>query len=139
MKQSQIIILRDIQLKQKAIDIIRYAPYEPLMQMEVKEYKKKRSLAQNRLYWGPWLTTIAKELGYLETDDLHEEFAKIFLPPEFYKGLDGELHRRRMSTTKLKVGEFTEYLTKIEIWAAGFNIRLPHPEDLYYEAMGRAA
>jgi len=103
---------------------------------EIKPYKKKRSLAQNNLYW-MWVGIIADDLGYMEPEDIHEELAKIFLPPHFYTGLDKEQHERRMSTTALHVREFTDYLNRVEMWAATeFNIRLPHPMD-YDEAMGR--
>ena len=120
--------LRDIRERAEKLDA--------LWSVEIKPYKKKRSLAQNRLYW-LWLGIIADELGYMMADDLHEELSEMFLPPDHYTAIDKSIKSRRMSTTKISVQEFTLYLNRIELWAGSeFNIRLPHPMD-WYEAMGQ--
>ena len=40
-------------------------------------------------------------------------------------------------TSKLKVGEFAEYLEKVEIFSKQeLDFVMPRPEDLYWQAMG---
>ncbi len=44
---------------------------------------------------------------------------------------------RLTSTTQMNVQQFTEYLNDIELDARNIGIILPHPEDLYNDALGR--
>ena len=48
----------------------------------------------------------------------HEFFARMYLPMEDVILPDGEIIQRRITTTKLKVGEFGDYMTKVEAYAA---------------------
>lgn len=105
--------------------------------VEIKAYVKSRTKAQNRLYW-KWMTIIGNELGY-KKNEMHTVYANMYLEPVVveYKGKRYETTR---STTSLNVREFIEYLNIIEQHAATeHGIRVPHPQDSYYEAMGIAA
>lgn len=77
----------------------------------VEKVSKKRSNAQNALYW-MYLTIIASDTGE-EPEDLHLLFKRKFLPVEEIAVMNNTLKRIK-STTKLDKLEFTEYLAKIE-------------------------
>lgn len=66
---------------------------------------------------------------------IHEFFATEFLPTQVID-VFGVTKTVRTSTTRLKLGEFSEYLNRIEEWARGHGMDLPHPDYLYFEAMG---
>lgn len=108
--------------------------------IEIKKDKAGRSKKQNDLYW-MWLDAIEKETGQPAEDffsngrwcdGLHRQFRKTFLPKEFYE--DGT--QRVKSSTELNVGEFKDYLERIDMEMAEMGILLPRPEDLYWDAIG---
>ena len=87
------------------------------LSVEVTEFKSQRSDPQNRLYWKR-LSEIADNAwvdGQQFTREAwHHHLASEFLPKIPTPG--GELVP--ISTTKLDVAEFTEYLDKIAAYAA---------------------
>jgi len=122
--------------KDRAISHIKALNVDKPWSVDIKPYKKNRSLAQNSLLW-LWMGFIAKELGYDEPDDIYEEMVAKFLPLIEYRGLDGEMKQKRRGTSKLKTKEFTEFLEKVDRFSVSFlGIILPSPSDLYFEAMG---
>ena len=81
------------------------------IEVVVRRYKSKRSLAQNSRYWA--LLTIGAESIWGDrslAEDLHEEIAHLLLarPPCEKTGL-----RRRMRTPKLNTAEFTVYMDAV--------------------------
>jgi hypothetical protein len=93
----------------------------------VKDFKKIRTDAQNKLYWS-WLGLISKETGN-STEALHVSFANEFLPKTF-EVVRGETVDVVKSTTKLTPEEFTKYLKEVEAETAiFFGIKLPHPGE----------
>jgi hypothetical protein len=108
--------------------------------VEIKNEKATRSTKQNRLYW-MWLSQIEKDTGMPKLDyfedsswrkGLHTRFKCDFIEKEFYD--DGAM--KIPSTKKLKVKEFANYLEQIDRSMAEMGLVLPHPDDLYWEAMG---
>lgn len=91
--------------------------------LNLKKYRKPRSLRQNNLYW-LWLTAIADYTGY-DTEELHASFKAMFLVD---RSKQIPLVR---STTVLNSQEFTQYLDKISQVAAELNITLPDPNEAY--------
>lgn len=83
------------------------------VEIEVRQYKDKRSLAQNARYWA-LLTVAAASLWEdpSEAETLHEEIAHLLLalPPCPKTGL-----RRRQRTPKLNTAEFTAYMDRVEM------------------------
>ena len=96
----------------------------------------KRNLNQNALYW-KWCEIIGDDIGYTK-DEMHEHFAVAFLgvteKQMSYVDDIGEqkqiLLRKPKSTKDLTKSEFSEYMTKVEIFAATQEIALPQPN--YY-------
>ena len=101
--------------------------------IEIKQDKMNRSDKQNRLYW-KWAAIIADELGY-NKDEVHVVLGDKFLEKTVVNTKDKTIEAIP-STRDLKVDQFAKYLTDIDNLMAEYNISLPHPEDLYYEAMG---
>ena len=76
------------------------------VEIEVSEYKPKRSNAQNSYYW-IFNNEVAKflndsGLSYGEHKDIIHKINKVIFS--------------RDTTTKMSIGEFCEYMTKIIIW-----------------------
>jgi len=86
----------------------------------VEELRSTRSIEQNARYWA-LVTAISKAapdfMGgeHHQPEVWHEYLAQRFLGME--SGPFG--HGVRKSTARLKVGEFAEYMTEVEIWAQG--------------------
>lgn len=102
------------------------------VKVTIEEYRKKRSLDQNALYW-KWLTIIRDHIrdtigAVYTTDDLHEWFRDTFLGKRQIKFKDRTLVVPR-STTSLNVQEMTDYLNNIEMYCADrLNLILPTQE-----------
>jgi len=100
----------------------------------IKKDKPKRSDAQNRLYF-KWVDIIGKELGYSK-DETHLLLADKFLGKIEFTTKKGKAISQIKSTRDLKVAEFTDYLTDIDMFISEYGITLPHGDD-YNIAMGR--
>lgn len=139
-----------------AIKAIRALKYEEPHEVVIRPKKRDRSMAQHRLYWGPWLTFLAGHTGE-NKEALHEDMKRRHLIPIFRrddpdynamimavqrvpKGPDLDAIKKQVvrltSTTKCSVEQFTEYLNAVEATALDLGCVLPHPSDLYLEAMG---
>jgi hypothetical protein len=83
----------------------------------VQEYRAKRSLDQNRRYW-LLLNNIAENAWVngrrFSSEAWHEHFKRLHIGLEETPG-GGSIG---ISTTSLSVGEFADYMTKVEAYAA---------------------
>ena len=138
-----IYILRNKQITENLIanlNKITYGDGRFVYQVDIKQYKAKRSTQQNRLY-RLWLNIIAKYVfkqngELLSDDDMHDWFREKLLETKIIE-FRGEIVKARKSTTKLTVSGFTEYLELIDIYCAdNLGLVLPHPDDLYWASMG---
>ena len=114
----------------KAIEYLRPI-FEKGKAVSISEVKERRSLDQNALYW-LWLTCIENEQGQ-DKDDLHEYFAKKYLPMVEKKVFETIIYSKG-STKKLNTAEFKHYLDKIQVFSSSeLSISLPNPDDLHFE------
>ena len=104
--------------------------------VNVVEWREKRSLSQNSLYW-KWLTEINQQSPLMIEDSnldggelWHEVFKKYYCPVKNITNKEKILPIQ--STKLLDVGEMTFYLNKIEQWAMDRGLRLTIPEDSEY-------
>lgn len=113
---------------------------EPMLEVVIREHKKKRSLAQNRCFHA-WM----RELSQLYAEHYGEERApwvwKEFMKRQFLGeesvDLRGEMISRTRRTRELGVKEFAEFLTRVDAWVTQeLAITLARMPD-YWEAMGR--
>jgi hypothetical protein len=151
-------VLRTEQDRNRLREIVEGLTLDPPQEVEIREFKANRSVAQHRLLW-VWNTVMGAELGESK-EEIHERNKERFLVPiyerddlEFAEMIEAvrEVYRAGMkdraqmlfkrivkltSTTTANVKQMTEYLDEIEKDARNLNIQLPHPEDLYREAFG---
>lgn len=84
--------------------------------------EKKRTLEQNAFLWGFLLRQIAEQI-WVEGRQYSDEVWHIHLAEMFAEKIeiplpDGTIHIRRKSTSEMSVSEFSDYLNKIEAYAA---------------------
>ena len=88
----------------------------------VTEDEKKRNTEQNHRLWGYLYKTIAEQAWVdgkqFSKEVWHEHFARMFGVCEEMILPDGEIITRRKSTTEMTVGEFADFMTQIEVYAA---------------------
>jgi hypothetical protein len=78
--------------------------------------KSTRTIEQNKLYWGTYLTAIAQHTGHT-TEDVHEFVKEVLLPRRFVRIGEKEVEVKK-TTTDLSVKEFSEFLERVAAWAA---------------------
>ena len=105
----------------------------------VEEAEDNRRIAQNRLLF-MWHNELSKHIDEttgqkFSSDDIHEYVAEQLLPKRAIT-LDNNPIIVRTKTSKLKVKEFAEFLTRYDIWAnEKYNCKFTHPDDLYLKAV----
>lgn len=130
-------IVRTEQDRDQALAAVRDALLPA--RVEVKAYKKNRSLAQNRLLH-MWMKCLAdhwyESTGELFAPDVWKlQCKRQFLGDEVIELPGGHQIEQVRKTSQLNTQDFTDFLQQIEIWAADdLECLLPRPED-YYEAM----
>jgi hypothetical protein len=90
--------------------------------IEIQRAASKRSLNQNRYYWGVVVDLFAQNTGYTK-EESHQELAGMFLKYEAH----GKPFTR--STTTLTTLEFEQYADKCRQWMGemlGINVPLPN-------------
>lgn len=117
----------------QVIDALKALSPNRRWRIEIVQHRRNRSRAQNALYW-MWLSLIGGELGYTK-DEMHYVMAMKFLGGDTLTVAGEEIVAPR-STTILKTDAFANYLNQIEFFATSeLGIRLPRPDDLYWEAL----
>jgi len=108
------IILDNEQKRDRASAWLAKIPVDEVMELSLKAYKPTRSQEQNRRYW-LIVGKVSDHTGH-DPADLHEMFKAKFLGAE-EKELNGEKITTVKSSAKLKVGEFRDYMERVEAWA----------------------
>jgi hypothetical protein len=127
--------------RQQAITSLQELPIDVPMVVSITEYRKNRSLAQNKLLHA-WITKIAEHwrdsTGQVISMEAWKEYLKrTFLGYEVVALPNASYIELTRKTSTLNTKEFTEFLELIDAYAVtDLNLILPHPDDLYYEAMG---
>lgn len=116
-----------------AIAFISELPTDKIWEIDVKEEKTSRSLAQNKL-WHKWVRIIGDSLGYIEADMKHLLKDHLLEKSYYTNNKTGELTYRIPDTSELNVNTFSRLIHDTEMLAANQGIALPHPED-YHLAM----
>jgi len=98
--------------------------------MTITKQVKKRTLDQNRLMW-LWFACIENETGTLK-EDIHDYYCQQFLTRKTI--INGVEQVIASGTSKLTTIGMKDFLDKVQADAANeFGIKLPSPEDLYWE------
>lgn len=114
------------------------------VEVVIRPHKKNRTLAQNALFHA-WMTEIsrhyAETFGDWHSPEVWKQMMKnMFLGEQVVQMPGDKIVSVTRSTADLKVDEFADFLDQIDQWCAQeLELVLPHPDDLWAEAMGRAA
>lgn len=99
------------------------------VEIVVRKKRARRSLRQNRYYWGVVIAVLAEHCGYT-SDEMHEALKEKFL---------GTAERDEHglikigSTAVLSKDEFVQYTNRIIIWAAeSLCLYIPDPSTVDY-------
>lgn len=148
---KKILYIHDEPSRQVAIRFIGAASITGPLSVSITDKNPSRSIAQNSLYW-QWVTLMATETGHSK-DEMHMTLKRRLLlplmlehPDRYSNAIDAqdmlELFPLKwptiselVSTADLIVIHFGRYLTEIEAFAENMGIRLPHPDDLYMDAV----
>lgn len=108
----------------------------PGYELELRQSGRKRSPEQNRRYWRI-LTTIAENLWvgrerYLK-ESWHEFFKGEFIGWEELALPGGGATHTAISSTKLNVGQFGDYMTAIEAFAVAAGVEFDHEDAAAFE------
>lgn len=98
-----------------------------MVTMYVSSRRPKRTMQQNRYYWGVYLPLISKETGERDLEALHKLFTGKFLS-EGIKEVLGQKVRMTRSTTSLSKSDFSEYIMSIE---AETGVQAPPTENYF--------
>lgn len=102
------------QLQQMA-DVIRSLSVEEPWEVEVRQYRVKRSGAQNRLLWAIY-TAMAEHTGH-SPEEVHEAMKSKFLPRRVVTVGNEELVVLG-SSAKLDVKEFSDFVEQVQMFAS---------------------
>jgi len=101
----------------------------------IEPFKAKRSLAQNRYYWGVVIQGII-DVFYEHGDSINKEAAHHYASADIGKlgdvaySPDGKPFMYLKSTTDLSTADFEIYMEKIRAWAAGYGHKIPLPHEI---------
>lgn len=99
------------------------------IKISVSEWKEKRSLDQNALYWAaivPHVRKVRFDNGDpLTIEQVHEDLLEQFAPAVEAKRLDGTVYTRPMRSKEMSVGQMAEYITAITACMAEFGYPVP--------------
>jgi hypothetical protein len=102
------------------------------VEIRIERKRATRNQQQNRLYWGVVLWALSEHTGYTP-DELHEICKAKFLPKQLaVADGNGEVVGEFViggSTTKLSMGEFSDYLRQIKLWAAELGVVIPESSE----------
>lgn len=130
MEKIRLIIRSQEELDFHLNSLLGIVVVKPLV-VTVGEYKKKRSLSQNRLMWKLFevLSSLNESCCYTE-NELHTEYGKLFLQSYVVNGPLGPVLRVK-STTELNTKEMSEHIDKIIANAAEMGWFLPNDWENY--------
>ncbi len=137
-------ILRNDQIKAAMITAVAMLPVggDVVLEVVIREYKAKRSTAQNDLYW-EWMTIMAAYFSRppraFSKDDFHDLMRHKFLPLENKTVGNTPMPAKLTSTTALGVSRMYNFMMQIDVWSAEQGCYLPRPEDSDYQKYRDAA
>ncbi len=124
MKKTEIIIKTPLD-RQRILTFIKGLDARIQWTITISQYRKKRSLPQNRLIH-KWFAIIAEHTGDTE-ESVKSDLTFSFAPKIESKTSDDVM--RPMGTSEMNTAQMTEFVTRIYNWASTFGIWLPHPDD----------
>lgn len=112
---------------QKELDKFIISLGDCKVKVKIEKWRSQRTLSQNNLYWLQ-LEFIGEEIGEDNIEGLHNYFKSEFLIDKTKTTIPIV-----KSTTQLNTAEMSEYMEKISRQVADYGIKLPNPNDSYWE------
>lgn len=122
-------LLIDDERKNNAIEFVKSINTYDGYCVEVKPYKRNRSLNQNSTCH-MWLDIIVKDTGQ-GIDDLKDGI-KESMGQYDVKTINGKDFIKFRSTSKFNTKTMSEFMEAIQMIAAQLGLQLPMPDDYYY-------
>ena len=99
--------------------------------IQVKKYRKKRSVNQNAFLWGVVYRYVSDETGFTK-DESHQEMCRMFLNYDKQTS-NGTIKSFVRSTTDLDTMEMEAYIAQIkDFMLEQFSCLIPDPEQSIY-------
>lgn len=133
-RQGIKLIIKDEQGRDRAFEKLAALNLNKPWELEIKPYRKNRTLAMNRLLW-MWLHIWGQDLGYSDTEIYEIAVDQCWPLIEEELICHGVKVPRQRRTSLLNTKEFSDFLNSIDIKASETGTVLPHPDSLYFEAM----
>ncbi len=120
-------ILRNPEIRRRAMEAIKALPLNEVWECDLKPWKGTRSQEQNALYWVR-LTEISEQLfpdgKHYDAEVYHEYLKGRFLGKlQITMDENDETVFVNKSTTKLKVSDFADYMTQVEAWGVEHGVK----------------
>ena len=122
MKRFTITVENKSKVVQRILEFLMALNCEKPKIVVIDERKESRRSCQNRLYW-KWVSIIGDDIGY-ERKDMHDVLVYDILGM-ITKTIHGKEVKSLASTHDLKVGEFSDYMERVNRFAANLGINLP--------------
>jgi len=100
----------------------------------VEQKTKKRSVEQNRYYWGVVIPIVKQgliDVGYRMTTEMTHDFLRDkFCIKEIVNEITGEVITTKGKTSDMSTSQMMDYFAQITQWSAEWlNIQIPEPEE----------
>lgn len=109
----------------KLLKSLKPVPYV----LKIKKWQKKRSISQNKYYWGVVIEILSSETGFFP-EEMHDVLKKKFNPKVKVLKQTGEELLIGGTTTEMETLEFENYLESVRTWAlTELDIYIPLPNE----------
>ena len=99
------------------------------IEVTLQQFRQTRSLKANAYLWGVIYPTIAEWSGHDE-NELHDAMKAMFLPAREVSLPTGEVVMALASTRTLDTLAFSDFVTRVKVWARGQGVEIPEPDDV---------
>jgi hypothetical protein len=99
------------------------------IEITLQRFRQQRSLRANAYLWGVVYRTIEEWCGHT-AEELHDVFKAKFLPPREITLPTGELVVGLSSTRQLTSEQFSEFVSKVKLFAAEQGLHVPEPDEV---------
>ena len=127
------IILRGEQHRDRAVEILRMLPFEPVMEVTIKPFKDSRTLEQNNKMWGV-LTDISNQVDWYGKKPTPDEWKQIITAAikkqEVVPGIEGGFVILGQSTSKMTIAEMSDVIEYGHAFGASKGVVWKDPSDV---------
>jgi hypothetical protein len=137
MKCNHHIIVRDQQLRSRAVDLVRDLPLEPMQEVIIRDYRKDKTLAQLGYLFGVVFTEIQKHIedsqgDFYTTEELYDWFIDEYGESRVVT-LHGKPKVVKLTASGMNTKEMSEFTERVIMHAAEhMGLAISPPEERRY-------